>query len=181
MLVVRAYERDRDEGWATAMLDRAFGGRGQVRRGERIDVLAPGLGHVAMEAGRPVGLLTFRGDGPRAVELTAIVAEPPGHGHGTALLESLVRSAAGGGATRIRVVTTNDNLGAIAFYQRRGFRLVAVRLGAVDAARRDLKPTIPALGASGIPIRDELEFELELGGGGAGLDSRGSADGAGIP
>lgn len=181
MLVVRAYARDRDEGWATAMLDRALGGRGQVRRGERIDVLAPGRGLVATEAGHPVGLLTFRDDGPAAVELTAIVAEPSGRGSGTALLESLVRSAADDGATRIRVVTTNDNLDAIAFYQRRGFRLAAARLGAVDAARRDLKPTIPVLGPSGIPIRDELEFEIELGGGGAGIDSRASADGVGRP
>jgi GNAT superfamily N-acetyltransferase len=176
MVVVRAYERDRDEGWASAMLDRALGGRGQVRRGERIDVLAPGRGLVAMEGRRPVGVLTFQDDGPAVVELTAILAEPPGRGYGSALLASLVGSAASDGTTRIRVVTTNDNLVALAFYQRRGFRLAAVRLGAVDAARRDLKPTIPALGASGIPIREELELEVALGAEPTDVDPQASPD-----
>jgi hypothetical protein len=57
------------------------------------------------------------------------------------------------------LVTTNDNLDALRFYQRRGFRITEVRLGAVDEARRTLKPGIPAIGASGIPIRDEIVLE----------------------
>ncbi len=47
--------------------------------------------------------------------------------------------------------------------QRRGFRLAALRAGAVDASRAGLKPEIPAIGAHGISIRDELELEQELG------------------
>jgi hypothetical protein len=58
-------------------------------------------------------------------------------------------------------VTTNDNLGALRFYQRRGLRLVALHVGAVAESRR-LKPSIPEVGHDGIPIRDELELELEL-------------------
>jgi hypothetical protein len=60
------------------------------------------------------------------------------------------------------VITTNDNLDAIRFYQRRGMRLVAVHRGAVDEARR-IKPSIPLIGEHGIPIHDELEFEIALG------------------
>ena len=60
------------------------------------------------------------------------------------------------------VVTTNDNVLALGFYQRRGFGLVALRTGAVDKARRDLKPEIPELGQSGIPIHDEIELSLSL-------------------
>jgi hypothetical protein len=60
------------------------------------------------------------------------------------------------------LVTTNDNLVALRFYQRRGFRLSALRPGAVDEARRRLKPAIPDAGAFGIPLRDELELELRL-------------------
>jgi hypothetical protein len=60
-------------------------------------------------------------------------------------------------------VTTNDNLAALRFYQRRGMRLVAVHAGAVAEARR-LKPSIPLVGQHGIPIRDELELELDLAG-----------------
>jgi hypothetical protein len=47
-------------------------------------------------------------------------------------------------------------------YQRRGFRLVALRPGAVDRARAELKPSIGDLAANGIPIRDEFDLELEL-------------------
>jgi hypothetical protein len=58
------------------------------------------------------------------------------------------------------LVTTNDNLDALRFYQRRGFRLAKLRRGAVDAARSRLKPTIPEVGSFGIPIRDEIVLEL---------------------
>ena len=61
---------------------------------------------------------------------------------------------------RIWLVTTNDNLDALRFYQRRGFSLCALRAGAVDDSRRRLKPSISLTGAYGIPLRDELEFEL---------------------
>ena len=58
-------------------------------------------------------------------------------------------------------MTTNDNLGALRFYQRRGLRLVAVHRGAVDHARA-VKPAIPRVGEHGIEIHDELELELAL-------------------
>ncbi len=47
--------------------------------------------------------------------------------------EAVVRPPAG---HWIWVVTTNDNLDALRFYQRRGYRIGEVRLGAVDRARR---------------------------------------------
>ena len=55
-------------------------------------------------------------------------------------------------------MTTNDNLSALRFYQRRGFRLVKIWPGAVDAARKSLKPTIPQVGQNGIPIHDEIDL-----------------------
>jgi ribosomal protein S18 acetylase RimI-like enzyme len=58
----------------------------------------------------------------------------------------------------VRVTTTNDNLNALRFYQRRGFRIMGVHPGAVNEARR-LKPSIPAIGAYGIPICDEIDLE----------------------
>jgi ribosomal protein S18 acetylase RimI-like enzyme len=74
------------------------------------------------------------------------------------LVDALVRRVGSGG--RIWLVTTNDNVDALRFYQRRGFRLRALRPGAVDEARRLLKPRIPATGIYGIELRDELELEL---------------------
>ena len=61
------------------------------------------------------------------------------------------------------MVTTNDNLDALRFYQRRGFRLDRLRPGAVDVSRDTLKPEIPRTGEHGIPLRDEVELVMSLG------------------
>ena len=66
------------------------------------------------------------------------------------------------GCTRLWLVTTNDNVDALRFYQRRGFRLARLRAGAVDESRATLKPEIPTSGSYGIPLRDELELEMDL-------------------
>ncbi|WP_208896861.1 GNAT family N-acetyltransferase [Streptomyces incarnatus] len=78
---------------------------------------------------------------------------------------TLVRAARGVGSGRLWLVTTNDNVRDLRFYQRYGFDLVAVHRDAV-ARSRALKPTIPRLGMDGIPIRHELELELRLSSGG---------------
>ncbi len=59
------------------------------------------------------------------------------------------------------MITTNDNLRALGFYQKRGTVLVAVYRNAMDAARK-LKPQIPMIGMNGIPLRDEIELETLL-------------------
>jgi Acetyltransferase (GNAT) family len=61
---------------------------------------------------------------------------------------------------RIWLVTTNDNLEALRFYQRRGFVLSALRPGAVADSGQRLKPQIASVGDFGIPLRDELELHL---------------------
>jgi hypothetical protein len=66
------------------------------------------------------------------------------------------------GCRRPWLVTTNDNLDALRFYQRRGFRLAEPHDGAVDRSRETLKPSIPEVGEYGIPIRDELVLERAL-------------------
>jgi hypothetical protein len=60
------------------------------------------------------------------------------------------------------VITTNDNLDALRFYPRRGFRLAALYTGAVDESRARLKPEIPTVGDHGIPLHDELELEQPM-------------------
>ena len=156
--MVRDYDQAADRAWAQARMDVEWGGAFQARTGEVHDVLAlPGF--VAEEDGRLVGIATFSRTGDEC-ELAFLEALEPRRGIGTALLGSVVRAAAG--CTRLWVVTTNDNLDALRFYQRRGFRLAEVRPGAVDRARETLKPSIGRLGAYGIPIRDEIELELLL-------------------
>jgi ribosomal protein S18 acetylase RimI-like enzyme len=160
-LMIRVYAAGNDDAWATELLRDGLGGRLQARRGELVDVL-DGEGLVAELEGRPVGLLAFRADGPTTIELAALVVAEPGRGVGSALVATFLDEARLRGAHLVWVVTTNDNLDALRLYQRRGFRLVALRAGAVDRARADLKPSIGEVAENGIPIRDELELAIDL-------------------
>ena len=118
-------------------------------------------GFVAVEGDAIVGHAAFRIEGD-ACELVAIAADPPKRGTGSALLERVVTVARESGCTRVWLTTTNDNLDALRFYQRRGFRLSALRQGVVVEARRRWKPDLPASGSYDIPMRDELDLELPL-------------------
>ena len=154
-MLIREYQES-DRAWAEPFMKKEFGGSLQARRGELLDVLAlPGF--VAERDGEPIGLVTYRLENDEC-ELAFIAAFERQAGVGTALVEALVQAVAGCG--RIWLVTTNDNLEALRFYQRRGFVLSALRPGAVDEARKQLKPQISKVGAFGIPLRDELELEL---------------------
>jgi hypothetical protein len=59
------------------------------------------------------------------------------------------------------LITTNDNGPAIRFYEGRGMRIAAIHRGAIAESRK-LKPEIPLFGVDGLPIDDEVEFELLL-------------------
>ncbi|MDA1002071.1 MAG: GNAT family N-acetyltransferase [Chloroflexi bacterium] len=118
-------------------------------------------GFAAIEDGTLAGVATYR-VADHECEVVTIESMREGISGGTQLLEAVVDAARAAGCRRAWLVTTNDNAAAIRFYQRRGWRLVALHRGAVDAARATLKPEIPLLGDDDIPIRDELEFELTL-------------------
>jgi GNAT superfamily N-acetyltransferase len=135
------------------------GGTAVVSRGRRWRLQdLPGV--VALQRDRRAGFAFWRIDG-RTCELVAIAAEPPGRGVGTALLEHVVATARDAGCARLWLVTTNDNLDALRFYQRRGLHLSAVYRGALVHTRA-LKPELPAIGDDGIPLRDEIELDLAL-------------------
>ena len=108
-------------------------------------------------------MLSYLIDGD-ACEVLTLHAAQPRQGIGTALLEAIEAIAEAGGCRRLWLITTNDNVDALRFYQRRGFRLVRIDAGAVDRAREAIKPSIPSIGDHGIPIRDELVLEKPLGG-----------------
>jgi ribosomal protein S18 acetylase RimI-like enzyme len=95
-------------------------------------------------------------------ELVAIAVEPRRSGIGSALMDAVVEAARTAEARRVWLTTTNDNLDALRFYQRRGFRLIVLRPGVVEEARRRLKPDLPPTGEYDIPMRDELDLELLL-------------------
>jgi ribosomal protein S18 acetylase RimI-like enzyme len=109
------------------------------------------------EAGTPLaGLLTYAVTGG-TLEIVTLNALPRRSGTGTALVGHAVAQAGRLGCHEIRLTTTNDNLDALRFYQRRGFRLAELRPGAVAESRK-VKPEIPETGDHGIPIHDELDL-----------------------
>lgn len=83
-------------------------------------------------------------------------------GVGGRLLEAAEDEARRRGCSRIFLTTTNDNMRALEFYQRRGWRLCALHAGMMDRYRESGK-VVPPVSARGIPIRDELELMLPLG------------------
>lgn len=107
------------------------------------------------------GVLTYIIDGP-SCEILTLHAASQWHGTGTALLTAVAAVATNAGCSRLWLVTTNDNVDALRFYQRRGFRLAALHPGAVDTSRAALKPEIPQTGTYGIPLRDELVLTKSL-------------------
>lgn len=109
-----------------------------------------------------MGLLTHTPPTPgNGCEVITLSSRAEGAGVGTALLGAAVEAARSAGCTRVFLTTTNDNLRAIGFYQKRGWRLVAVHRGAMDRAR-EVKPAIPLIGFNGIPMHDEIELETTL-------------------
>ena len=116
---------------------------------------------IAESDGEAGGLLTYIVAGAEC-EILTLHATRQWAGAGSALIAAVRDLAAERGCRRLWVLTTNDNVDAVRFYQRRGFRLSALRPGAVDDARRRLKPEIPELGDHGIPIRDEIELNMPV-------------------
>jgi GNAT superfamily N-acetyltransferase len=127
----------------------------------RLGRMERALDHPALVAERdgvPAGVLTFvLGDGD--CEILTLHAAERLRGTGTALVEAVEKLAVDAGCTRLWLITTNDNVDALRFYQRRGFQLAALHRGAVDHSRAHLKPEIPRIGDHGIHLRDELELE----------------------
>jgi GNAT superfamily N-acetyltransferase len=143
---------------------RAFLDRHNSVRAARLGELVHPLDHPALVAedagGQLLGMLTYVPEQDwRQCEILTLHADEQWRGAGTALVEAVGQLARRHGCTRLWVITTNDNVDALRFYQRRGFCLVRVHRGAVDRSRASLKPEIPAVGAYGIPLRDEIELE----------------------
>jgi len=150
---------DADRGWVESLIVDRWGdsvvvGRGGVWKPAELP------GFAAFDDGQCAGLVTYEIDG-EACEIVTIDALEEGKGIGTALLEAVVGIARETGCTRVQLLTTNNNLRALAFYQKRGFRLVGLVPGAIDEERKR-KPSIPGFDSAGLPIRDELHLELPL-------------------
>ena len=112
------------------------------------------------DGGAPEGLVTWHVEGDRA-EVVTLDAFEQGRHVGGRLLDGAEGELRRQGVKRATIMTTNDNLRAIAFYVRRGYRIVAIHLDAMARVRK-LKPAVPNSGLDGLPLRDVIELAKEL-------------------
>jgi GNAT superfamily N-acetyltransferase len=155
VLVREATDEDRFR--ARELFERDFGRTKIVAFGETMDIdQMPAL--VAIMRDEPSGALAYRLFGD-ALHIVALASDPMWQrsgvgGHLVAEAELLARRLQ---LPRVLVATTNDNLPALYFYQRRGYRLSALVPGSViDHTKHE------RAGFAGIPVRDEIRMEKVL-------------------
>lgn len=128
--------------------------RGNIYRPEYLE------GFVVEDGKEWIGLLTFViKDGE--CEVTSLDSLREGQGIGSKLIDQALEEARVRGCRRLFLITTNDNLNALGFYQKRGFEIVAIYRGAINESRK-IKPSISMIGMNNIPLRDEIELEVNL-------------------
>ena len=166
---IRPLERE-DREWVAHFLDERWGTTQIVSRGRAVyGHLLPGfIAERSLEtadeaegddepSAENIGLITLH-IGELECEITTLDSLDESMGVGSALVEAVENWAREAGRRRLWLVTTNDNLEALKFWQKRGYVLVAVHRNAIAKARR-VKPQIPITGLHGIAIRDEIELE----------------------
>src|ERR687887_545459 len=148
---------DRDRAAARELFQRDFGRTKIVAFGEVMDIdQMPAL--VAVMYADPSGALAYRllGD---ALHIVALATDPMWQrsgvgGHLLAEAELLARRL---NLKRLVVATTNDNLPALYFYQRRGYRLTdLVPNSVIEHTAQEVA------GFAGIPVRDEIRLEKRI-------------------
>lgn len=142
--------------WVRSIITQRWGSVEMVTGGRVKDASAH-RALIASADGQDVGLLTYRHEG-NDVEIVSIDALISGRGAGRQLLSALQGQVRREQLASIYVYTTNDNVDALAFYQRCGLRMVAIDRDAVTRAR-EIKPSIPHYADNGIEIRDEVRLE----------------------
>ena len=145
--------------WAARLLEQRWGGtqivsRGRVHQAERLP------GFAALRDDQPAGLVTYNIFNNEC-EIVSLDSLYEGRGVGSALVGAVIELAMRQNRRRVWLITTNDNLPALRFYQKRGFKLTAVYPNALEISRK-LKPQIPLTGLDGILLRDEIELEYPL-------------------
>src|SRR2546423_990349 len=145
-LQIRAAQ-ETDRAWITELLQAQWGSPTVVSRGTSHDASRlPAL--VALLHGERVGLLTYHLD-QRACEIVSLDSRVEGKGIGSALLDRVKEIARKANCQRVWLITTNDNLQALRFYQKRGLTLSALYPNALEQTRK-MKPQLSLLGRDGI-------------------------------
>ena len=128
-----------------------------IIRGKEIDMTKTD-GFYFSEGENIIGLITYIVYN-NVLEITSLDSLQENQGIGSKLVEVVIHEAKERKYQKIVLITTNDNINAIKFYQKRGFDMVRLFRNALDISRK-LKPEIPLIGENSIPLRHEIEFEL---------------------
>jgi len=128
--------------------------RGKIHKPENLE------GFIAEEAGEKVGLVMVNIENDE-LEMVSIDSLKPNKGIGGMLVKEVISFAKSKNLKRVWLITANDNLNALKFYQKKGFHLVKIYPNAIAESRK-IKPQIPEIGENGIPLRDEIELEIVL-------------------
>ena len=135
------------KGWGSDILV----SRGKAHKAQDLD------GILAYEEGKIVGigLYSINND----CEIVLLETFIQNKGIGTQIIDKIKEIVKIKKCNRIWLVTTNSNINAIHFYQKRGFSISNIYINAMEEARK-IKPEIPKMAENGIEIRDEIEFEI---------------------
>jgi N-acetylglutamate synthase-like GNAT family acetyltransferase len=146
--------------WIKELYIQTWGGDIFVSRGkiQKVDDFTGGF--VAEISGQNIGFVAYTTT-VSEIEITGLLSLREKIGIGSSLVKAVINLAKKQKIKKICLVTTNDSLNAIGFWQKRGFKLVKVYPDAMEYTRK-LKPSIPLIGENGIPLRDEIELEMIL-------------------
>ena len=128
--------------------------RGEIIDGTKLD------GFLLQENNTIIGLVTYTFFGD-ICEIVSLDSKRENIGIGTAFLKEIEKIAIENNCKKMRLITTNDNIRALQFYQKRGYCLTKLYPNAMEEVRR-AKPDVPLIGENSIPLRDEIELEKNL-------------------
>lgn len=130
-----------------------------VVRGELVDMTTLD-GYVIYEDENIIGLITYKIN-DNECEIMSLDSLKQRQGIGTALVNKVIETAIDNRCIKIKLITTNDNINALCFYQKLGFDMANIYHNALEISRK-VKPSIPLIGEYGIPLKHEIEFIMDL-------------------
>ncbi|PIV45773.1 MAG: GNAT family N-acetyltransferase [Candidatus Nealsonbacteria bacterium CG02_land_8_20_14_3_00_34_20] len=150
--------KDEDRGWVRKLIRKQWASEKSISLGK---ILYPHRlpGFIAFKGKKKLGLITYniKRNECEIITLNVLIKRK---GIGRALVERVKRICRKLNCKRLWLITTNDNIDGLIFWQKIGFSLKEVYQNAISLSRK-LKPEIPLFGNYGLPIRDEIELELK--------------------
>lgn len=148
-----------DAKWLEELMNRDWGGVPLVIRGKKY--YPANLDGIIAENEEGIAGFLFYEVRDQDCEIIVFEVFDKFKGTGTQILDQLKKTATSEKCRRLYLMTTNDNLDALRFYQKRGFHICGIHLDSVKLSRK-IKPTIGMIGDHGISVRDEIDLEFLL-------------------